>query len=156
MNPPKRILPIIVISQFCCTSLWFAGNGVMRDLVANFNLNQSALGHLTSAVQFGFISGTLVFALLTIADRYSPSKVFLFSALLGATCNVLMIGSYNNFSSLLLFRFLTGFFLAGIYPVGMKIAADYYDKGLGKSLGFLVGALVLGTALPHLLKDLLF
>ena len=155
MNPPKRILPIIVISQFCCTSLWFAGNGVMGDLVSNFNLNESALGHLTSAVQFGFIFGTLIFALLTIADRFSPSKVFFVSALLGAMFNGIMISNLNTFGSLFLFRFLTGFFLAGIYPVGMKIAADYYDKGLGKSLGFLVGALVLGTALPHLLKDLL-
>ena len=155
MNSPKRILPIIVISQFCCTSLWFAGNGVMGDLVTNFNLNESALGHLTSAVQFGFISGTLIFAIFTIADRFSPSKIFFASALLGAVFNSTMISDFNSFESLLLFRFLTGFFLAGIYPVGMKIAADYYDKGLGKSLGFLVGALVLGTALPHLLKDLL-
>ena len=155
MKPNKLILPVIVISQFCCTSLWFAGNGVMGDLVTNFNLNESALSHLTSAVQFGFISGTLVFAILTIADRFSPSKVFFVSALLGAICNISMIGEFNNLSSLLLFRFLTGFFLAGIYPVGMKIAADYYDKGLGKSLSFLVGALVLGTAFPHLLKDVL-
>jgi len=155
MKPPKRILPIIVISQFCCTSLWFAGNGVMGDLVLNFNLDASALGHLTSAVQFGFISGTLVFALLTIADRFSPSKVFFVSALLGAFCNAFMVIEHNSFLSLLILRFFTGFFLAGIYPVGMKIAADYYDKGLGKSLGFLVGALVLGTAFPHLLKDVL-
>ena len=53
---------------------------------------------------------------------------------------------------LLVLRFMTGFFLAGIYPIGMKIAADYFQKGLGKSLGFLVGALVVGTAFPHLLK----
>jgi MFS family permease len=155
MKPPKWVLPIIVISQFCCTSLWFAGNGVMVDLVDNFNLNENALGHLTSAVQFGFISGTLIFALLTIADRFSPSKVFFISALLGALCNSLIIIESNVFLSLLLLRFLIGFFLAGIYPVGMKIAADYYDKKLGKSLGFLVGALVLGTAFPHLLRDVL-
>jgi MFS family permease len=155
MKPPKWVLPIIVISQFCCTSLWFAGNGVMVDLVDNFNLNENALGHLTSAVQFGFISGTLIFALLTIADRFSPSKVFFISALLGALCNSLIIIESNVFLSLLLLRFLIGFFLAGIYPVGMKIAADYYDKKLGKSLGFLVGALVLGTSFPHLLRDVL-
>ena len=68
----KVILPVIVFSQFCCTSLWFAGNGVINDLILNFDLKPSALGHLTSAVQFGFIIGTLVFALLTIADRFSP------------------------------------------------------------------------------------
>lgn len=152
MNVPKRILPVIVFSQFCCTSLWFASNGVMNDLVVNFQLEANALGNLTAAVQFGFISGTLLFALLTIADRFSPSKVFLVSALFGALFNVGVIWEGNSLTSLLSFRFFTGFFLAGIYPVGMKIAADYYDKGLGKSLGFLVGALVVGTAFPHLLK----
>ncbi len=151
---PKRILPVIVLSQFCCTSLWFAGNGVMNDLVSNFQLAESALGHLTSAVQFGFISGTLLFAILTIADRFSPSKVFVISALAGALFNTGMMWEGNSLGSLLIFRFLTGFFLAGIYPVGMKIAADYYDKKLGKSLGLLVGALVIGTAFPHLIKGL--
>jgi MFS family permease len=150
----KLILPVIVFSQFCCTSLWFAGNGVINDLVINFNLDVSALGHLTSAVQFGFIIGTLIFAILTIADRFSPSKVFLVSALVGSLFNLGVIWEANNLLSLLSLRFFTGFFLAGIYPVGMKIATDYYEKGLGKSLGFLVGALVLGTAFPHLLKEM--
>jgi predicted MFS family arabinose efflux permease len=152
MNVPKRILPVIVFSQFCCTSLWFAGNGVLNDLVINFHLQESALGHLTSAVQFGFISGTLLFAILTIADRFPPSKVFLICALAGSLINAGIIWEGNSLISLLGLRFFTGFFLAGIYPVGMKIAADYYEKGLGKSLGFLVGALVVGTAFPHLLK----
>ncbi len=126
----------------------------MPDLIANFGLSDTALGHLTSAVQFGFISGTLAFAVLTIADRFSPSRVFLVSAVCGALFNFCVIWDGNTAGSLLLLRFLTGFSLAGIYPVGMKVAADYFDKGLGKSLGFLVGALVLGTALPHLLKEL--
>jgi len=152
MKVPKHILPIIVIAQFCCTSLWFAGNGVMADLVLTFGLQAQSLGHLTSAVQFGFITGTLVFALLTIADRFSPSKVFFFSAVCGALFNLGTVLENNTLTTLLLFRFSTGFFLAGIYPVGMKIAADYFEKGLGKSLGFLVGALVLGTAFPHFLN----
>lgn len=152
MSKQNQVLPIIVFAQFCCTSLWFAGNAVMSDLVKSFNLDSTALGHLTSAVQFGFIFGTLVFAILTIADRFATSKVFFVSALLGAAFNIGTIFDNNTFTSLIFFRFMTGFFLAGIYPVGMKIAADYFQKGLGKSLGYLVGALVLGTAFPHLLK----
>jgi MFS family permease len=154
MQPAKQILPLIVFSQFCCTSLWFAGNAVMPELILNFDLNDKAIAHLTSAVQFGFISGTLIFAFLSLADRISPSKLFFISAIFGAICNLGIILGNNDLNTLLLLRFLTGFSLAGIYPVGMKIAADYYDKGLGKSLGFLVGALVLGTAFPHLLKTL--
>ncbi|PCJ82504.1 MAG: MFS transporter [Bacteroidetes bacterium] len=154
MRQSKLILPVIVISQFCCTSLWFAGNGVIADLSINFNLQDTALGHLTSAVQIGFIAGTLSFAIFTIADRFSPSKVFFVCAVIGAIFNLGTIYEGNNLISLLSLRFLTGFFLAGIYPIGMKIAADYFNKGLGKSLGFLVGALVLGTAFPHLLKNM--
>lgn len=154
MKHPPYILPLIIFSQFCGTSLWFAGNGVMSDLVNTFGLSADALAHLTSAVQFGFISGTLVFALLTIADRFSPSAVFGISALIAAGANLAITWEGHQLWSLLMLRFATGFFLAGIYPVGMKIAADYYQKGLGKSLGYLVGALVLGTAFPHLLKSL--
>ena len=153
-NIPGRILPVIVLSQFCCTSLWFAGNGVMDDLVYYFHLKAVALGHLTSTVQFGFITGTLLFALLSLADRFSPTRVFLVSALAGALFNAGVIWEGNSLISLLVLRFFTGLFLAGIYPVGMKIAADYYEQGLGKSLGFLVGALVIGTAFPHLLRGL--
>ncbi len=154
VKPSKFVLPVIVISQFCCTSLWFASNGVINDLAQEYHLPNNALGHLTSAVQFGFIMGTLIFAVLAIADRFAPSKVFMVSAVLGAVFNWGTIWEANQLTSLLTLRFFTGFFLAGIYPVGMKIAADHFEKGLGKSLGFLVGALVIGTAFPHLLKDM--
>lgn len=150
----KSILPLIVLAQFCCTSVWFAGNAVLTDLINTFGLPTVALGGLTSAVQLGFICGTLVFAVLAVADRFSPSRVFFVSALAAALCNLCGTLEANTFASLLGGRFLTGFFLAGIYPVGMKIAADYYREGLGRSLGFLVGALVLGTAFPHLVKEL--
>ena len=150
----KRILPVIVIAQFCCTSLWFASNSVINNIIADFGLNENALGYLTSAIQFGFIIGTLTFAILNISDKFSPSKVFFWCAIAGAALNLGITWNNNSLSSLLLFRFSTGFFLAGIYPVGMKIAADYFEKGLGRSLSFLVGALVLGTAFPHLLSQI--
>ncbi len=154
MDSSKLTLPVIVISQFCCTSLWFAGNSVVSELALDYNLPDTALGHLTSAVQFGFIVGTLIFAGLSIADRFSPAKVFVACAILGGIFNLGTIYDGNGLISLLSLRFFTGFFLAGIYPIGMKIAADHFEKGLGKSLGYLVGALVLGTAFPHLLKDI--
>ena len=148
----SKILSVIVFAQFCCTSLWFAGNAIIKDLSINFNLTTEALAQLTSAVQFGFIIGTFLFAFLTITDRFSASKVFFVSAVIAGLCNLLILQPENSLISLSRIRFITGFFLAGIYPVGMKIASDYYEKGLGKSLSFLVGALVLGTAFPHLLK----
>lgn len=101
----------------------------------------------------GFIGGTLVFAFFSLADRFSPVKLFFVSALLGALTNSAVAWLASDDSSLFVLRFLTGFFIAGIYPVGMKIAADWYQKGLGTALGFLLGALMLGTAFPHLLRN---
>jgi len=150
----KKVLVIIVISQFFCTSLWFAGNAIMPDLIKELHLDPGYLAHITSVVQFGFISGTLVFALGGIPDRFSPSLVFLISSLIAALFNAAVSFGAIPIAGILSFRFLTGFFLAGIYPVGMKIAADYYQQSLGRSLGFLVGALVLGTSFPHLLKSI--
>lgn len=151
---PAYILPIIVLSQFAGTSVWFAGNAILPALQSLYQFPESMLGNITIAVQLGFIAGTLLFALLTIADRFSPVKVFMLSALLAAAFNLFILFADGNINSILGLRFLTGFFLAGVYPVGMKIAADWYAANLGKALGFLVGALVAGKALPHLLKGL--
>ena len=80
--------------------------------------------------------------------------VFLLCTAAGALFNLSIIMAGTSLCALLLLRLATGFFLAGIYPVGMKIAAGWYEKGLGNALGFLIGALVLGTAFPHLLKGI--
>lgn len=153
-QPPAHVLPTIVFAQFAGTSLWFAGNAVAANLQADLGLNTGAIGWLTSAVQLGFIAGTLVFAFLAIADRFSPVRIFLVCALMGAASTLVIALSSPTLPYLLLLRFLTGCFLAGIYPVGMKIAADWFEGSLGKAIGFLVGALVLGTAFPHLIKGM--
>lgn len=154
MIRPARILPVIVISQFAGTSLWFAGNAVLPELQKQWNLGTEAIGYVTSAVQFGFIFGTLFFAFFNLSDRFSPRIIFFTCSVLGALFNIFLILFGKDITSLIIFRFITGFFLAGIYPVGMKIAAGWYEKGLGNAIGFLVGALVLGTAFPHLLKSI--
>ena len=148
-----HILPLIIISQFAGTSLWFAGNAILPELKQHLQLSQYAVSLVTSAVMLGFVAGTLVFAFFSFADRFSPVKLFFISCLLGALCNLSVAWLAKDAASLFALRFLTGFFLAGIYPVGMKIAADWYKQGLGKALGYLLGALVLGTAFPHLLKN---
>ncbi|MEP1088077.1 MFS transporter [Algoriphagus sp.] len=146
-------LILIVIAQFLGTSLWFAGNAVAPEISLLLN-SPGILAAITTSVQLGFILGTLVFAFFSIPDRFSPSDVFFFSSVLAALFNLLIVILPIHLGVVLVCRFMVGFFLAGIYPVGMKIAADYFQKGLGAALGFLVGALVLGTAFPHLLKGL--
>ncbi len=151
---PRRILPAITVSQFAGTSLWFAINAVLPDLERVVLLPASASGWLTAAVQVGFIVGTMLFALLSVADRFSPRKVFLACSLAGAALAVATALLPPRLDTLVLLRFATGIALAGIYPVGMKIAAGWYAQGLGAALGMLVGALVLGTALPFGLRAL--
>lgn len=147
----RSALILIVIAQFLGTSLWFAGNVAAPDLELLLGTS-GMVSWITSAVQLGFIIGTFLYAFGSIADRFPPAAVFFYSALLAATFNFLLTLLPMSLFSVLGFRFLVGFFLAGIYPVGMKIAADYFEKGLGSALGFLVGALVLGTAFPFLIK----
>jgi MFS family permease len=151
---PPWILPAIVLSQFAGTSLWFAGNAVLGDLQAAWGLAPAALGYATSAVQLGFIAGTLAFAFFAISDLVSPRIVFFLCSVLGALFNLGVYALGEGLATLLAFRFLTGFFIAGIYPVGMKIASGWYQRDLGNALGLLVGALVVGTAFPHLLRGL--
>lgn len=156
---PRHILPVIVLSQFAGTSLWFSGNVVLPDLARDLSLSGHSLGGVTTAVQLGVIAGTLVFALFNVADRWRARDVFLACALLGALSNAALLlmprVPGDPWPALLALRLATGFFLAGIYPVGMKIAASWYREGLGMALGWLLAALVMGTALPHLLKGVL-
>jgi DHA1 family inner membrane transport protein len=151
---PRHVLPVLVLAQFTGTSLWFAVNAVMPDLQHELGWPASAVGRLTSALQLGFIAGTLVFALLAIADRFSPRRVFLLCSLAGALCTVGAWWMVRELSALWMWRAATGFFLAGIYPVGMKIASQWFPQGLGAALGWLIGALVLGTASAHGLRGL--
>ena len=148
----RRILPTIVFTQFAGTSLWFAGNAVLPELQRELKLEQDALSLITSSVQLGFIVGTLCFAILSLADRVSPRLLFMLCAVAGAAANTLLVFLPGDLTTILLLRVATGFLLAGVYPVGMKIAAGWYSGNLGKAIGFLVGALVLGTAFPHLLR----
>lgn len=150
---PKWLLPCIVIAQFLGSSVWFAGNAILPDLQGHLGIPASAIGSITSAVQLGFIVGSLIFAYISIADRFSPSRVFWFSAWIAATANLCVV-FVDELWPILVLRFGVGLSLAGIYPVGMKIASDWFAGGLGKALGWLVGALVLGTAFPHGLRSL--
>lgn len=155
--PPRRLLPVLVLAQFCGTCPWFAVNAVMPELQTALGLAAADVGGLTSAVQLGFIAGTLAFALAAVADRHPPRLVFLLSALTAAACTAaiaLWPGGAPGHAQLWTLRALTGVCLAGIYPVGMKIAAAWYPQGLGRALGWLIGALVLGTAAPHALRAL--
>ena len=151
---PAQVLPVLVLAQLLGTSSWFAVNAVMPDLQRAHGWGAAAVGTLTNAVQLGFIVGTLLFALLAVADRWSTRRVFLCCTLAASGCTLMAMFSTGNFAALMGWRALTGFFLAGIYPVGMKLASQWFPRGLGAALGWLLAALVLGSAMPHALRYL--
>ena len=153
MNKPNITAPLLIVAQFLCTSVWFASNTVIDQIQSEYHLPDNSLTYLTMAIQFGFILGTFLYAIFGISDRFSPSIVFFLSAIGAAICNMVIVAPIMSmpFASVILYRACTGVFLAGIYPVGLKIAADHFGDKLYSALGWIVGALVLGTAFPFLL-----
>lgn len=152
-NAVKKPLFIIVAAQLFGTSLWFSANSVADVLAVAWGIGTAGVGSLTSAVQAGFITGTLVFALTGLADRYAASRIFAVCAVLGALCNMGFALVATGVSSGMAWRFGTGFALAGIYPVGMKLVVGWTPQHTGHALGWLVGMLTVGTALPQLVRS---
>lgn len=152
-SPPRRILPAIVFSQFAGTSLWFAGNAVLGDLQRLWGLPSDALAYMTSSVQLGFIAGTLGFALSGLADRFAASRIVAVCACLGAATNAGFALAATGLADAVVYRFATGIALAGIYPLGMKLVVSWAPQRSGEALGWLLGMLTLGTALPHAVRS---
>jgi MFS family permease len=157
-NPPEVAMPrfapvaTIAIAQLLGTSLWFSANSAADDLRRAWGASVSDIGVLTSAVQLGFILGTLVFALSGVADRFPASRIFPVCALLGAMFNAGFAWLSTGIASGAVFRFAVGICLAGIYPIGMKLIVSWVPERTGSALAYLVGMLTLGTALPHALR----
>ena len=154
MRSPRFAIAVVVLAEMFGTSLWFSVNAVADALHQTRGMDAADLGHLTSAVQFGFICGTFLFAISGLADRYSASRVFAVCAVLGALFNGAFAAWHGGMSAALAFRFLTGVMLAGIYPVGMKLVVSWVPDRAGQMLGWLVGMLVLGSGLPHFVRGL--
>ena len=144
----------IAFAQFLGCSLWFSVNGVSSALVVHWDLEVSDIGLLTGAVQAGFISGTLGLAVSNLADRFRPSLIFLSASLLGGLANLLFAYQASGLGEGLLYRFIVGVCLAGIYPIGMKLIVSWSPRLPGVGLGLVVGMLTLGTASPHLFNGL--
>ena len=148
----RLAVPLIVIAELLGASLWFSANAAAGDLAHAWGLDLAQLGALTSAVQLGFIAGTLFFSLSGLADRFPASRIFGACALLGALANTCFALAAHGIVDGSLYRFVTGFALAGIYPLGMKLVVTWAPARAGETLGWLVGMLTLGTALPHAIR----
>ncbi|PYS42622.1 MAG: MFS transporter [Acidobacteria bacterium] len=135
-------------------SLWFSGSAVVPALARDWHLSQAAASWLTLSVQLGFVAGTLGSALFNLPDIISPRHLFTITAIAGALVNGAFGMLAHNAAAGITLRFLTGLFLAGVYPPAMKILATWFRYGRGLALGVLVGALTLGKAIPYLINGI--
>ena len=146
-----RALALLAFAELLGMSLWFAGTAVAPLLQARWSLDAAQVGWLTAIVQLGFVAGTAVAAVLNLADLVPARYYVAGSAVLGALANALLLVG-DGFPMALASRFLTGFFLAGVYPPAMKMAATWFRSRRGLAIGIIVGALTIGKALPFLVK----
>lgn len=149
----RRALTLIAIGQLLALSLWFSASAVAPQLREVWDLSGVAETGLTFAVQVGFVTGALVSAVLNIADVVRSRHLFFISAAGGAVVNLaLVLVGPDSVSLAIGLRFMTGVFLAGLYPAGLKVMSGWFASGRGMALGVLVGALTIGSASPHLLR----
>jgi len=141
-------------AQVLALSLWFSATAVVPSLRAAGAIDALSASLFTSAVQAGFVVGTLISAIFGLADRIDPRRFFAVSAVFACAVNALILVVLPGSLIVPLLRFLTGMAMAGIYPVGMKLAATWARRDLGLLVGILVGALTLGSASPHLFNAL--
>ena len=153
---PRQSLAVafIVLAQCLSTSLWFSPSGVADSLMQAWQLSAAAFGWLLAATQLGFIAGTLAFAFSGTADRFQPTRIFVVCSTLGALANAAVTWGVTDYGVFWSLRFVVGMCLAGIYPLGMKMLVQRVGSKPATALGWLVGMLTLGTAMPHGLRAL--
>jgi len=144
---------VLSISLVLSMTTWFSASAVVPQLRVDWSLSSTGAAWLTIAVQLGFVVGALVSSVLNVADVFAPQSVILAGSLGAAGANALL-GIAGGAAAGIPLRLATGFFLAGVYPPALKLMATWFRRGRGLALGTIVGALTLGSALPHLVNGL--
>ena len=152
MSLKTRNMIFLTLTVLLSMSLWFSASAIVPQLTSEWSLPAGGQAWMTISVQLGFVVGALLSAFLTLTDRYPSHRVIAVSALLGAIFNLAIPLWSNGPDSALVFRFLTGAAMAGVYPPGMKIMASWCREDRGRCIGLLVGAVTIGSGMPHLLK----
>jgi MFS family permease len=144
---------VLALAMVLSMSTWFSTAAVLPQLRVAWGLSQVASSWLAIAVQLGFVFGAVVSATFTLADRLRPRRLVLFGSLGAAAANALALTA-DGLGAGLALRFGVGAFLAGVYPPALKAMSAWFRQGRGLALGVMVGALTLGSALPHLIRSL--
>jgi MFS family permease len=152
MNTKWRTMILLSIAELLGMAVWFSASAVVASLAQAWSLDDAGRAWLTMSVQGGFVIGALISSLLNLADVLPAPRLIAVSSFLAAFSTFLIPVFAKGLASALFLRVLTGIFLAGVYPVGMKIMTTWTQKDRGLGIGLLVGALAIGSASPHLLN----
>jgi len=150
--PKWRNLGLLALAALLAKGLWFSGSAVIPQLTVEWGLSDAQRAWMTMSVQAGFVLGAMLSAILNLADRISAHYLFAASVMVGAAANSAIAILDNSVGFAFLMRFLTGMAIAGVYPPAMKLVATWCREDRGLGIGLLVGALTLGSAMPHLLN----
>jgi MFS family permease len=150
----RRSIALLVLAEMFGMCLWFASAAVLPDMAREGAISATRQAQLSSAVQAGFVVGALIVSISGIADRLDPRRVFAASAICAALVNATILVLPLGGDAAIAARFVTGALLAGVYPVGMKIAVGWGTTDRGLLVGLLVGALTAGKATPYLVAFL--
>jgi MFS family permease len=145
-------LALLGIGELLAMSPWFSASAVAPLITPALSLSGLDLPLLTIAVQLGFVAGALLLAVTGAPDVLPARGLFLVGALAAAAANLGFAYATSDFAGAVIFRFVTGFALAGVYPVGLKMVAGWFRRERGLAIGVLVGALTVGASLPYLFR----
>lgn len=143
------VLTLVSVAELLGMGLWFAASAVSAQYQELWSLSSSEAGWLTTVVQLGFVVGTAGSAVLNLADIIPARRLFALCALGGAVANLLVLTA-DGLGVALVWRFVTGAFLAGVYPPAMKMIATWFKARRGMAVGTVVGSLTVGKATPYL------
>ncbi|MBA5776568.1 MFS transporter [Stappia sp. F7233] len=150
MKSKAASISLLALSCVAVLSLWFAASVITPALIVEYGIGSARAAMLTTAVQVGFVAGSLTSAAFGLPDRVDPRLLYSLSALAGAAANACFLLVEPGSAISIFLRFVTGAIMAGVYPVAMKLAVSWAKRDAGLLVGTLVGALTIGSALPHL------
>jgi len=146
---------LIALVLVLAMAVWFSASAVLPALASQWHLSAGGAAWLTAPVQAGFVLGAIASAVLGLADRVRPHLLAAGCAAGAAACTLAMALFSGGPLAAVPLRFATGAFLAGVYPVCMKLMASWSrPAGRALAMGALIGSLALGSALPHLIDGL--
>ncbi|MBY3591334.1 MFS transporter [Rhizobium bangladeshense] len=142
---------MLCVSVVLSMTTWFSATAVTPELKAAWALTDGQVAWMTNGVQIGFVIGALASSLVNLPDIVQLNRLMAVASILAAVVNAMLLLEPSAPVAVLC-RFLTGLSLAAVYPPALKLVSTWFIRNRGLALGAIVGALTLGSSMPHLFR----